>query len=62
MVNFQLGQQRFGVPEIRDIEAFGELTVNRLYQLQGFRNATVSVPKSSYFRSQAVRNSHERAC
>ena len=47
MVNFQLGQQHFGVPEIRDIEAFSELTVNRLYQLQGFRNATVPVPKSS---------------
>ena len=43
----QLGQQRFGVPEIRGIEAFGELIVNRLYQLQSFRTATLVLPKTS---------------
>jgi hypothetical protein len=42
----QLGQQRFGAPEIRGFQAFGELIVNRLHQLQSFRTATLVLPKT----------------
>jgi hypothetical protein len=47
LAQLQLGQELFGVPGIWGTEAFAKLIVNRLYQLQSFRVATVALPKTS---------------